>query len=737
MDPPSTLNKINHLNLSYPFADSDGFIWVTSNEGVIRIDKDGGVRKFGLSRGLGTNFATSYFEDCEGNIWLQTDGYIKFFNKAVDIYSKNEGLSLSPVYSIAEDSSHSIWIAQADAMTNMTNNNIYKFNYPLLDRNPDIIPRIMIQGDSLWLAYYGLWLFKIHSGSRPRIYLEKRWLSWHQKKLIFGHDMCLYTDGTPLIDFDGDIYRVSKKGVLQRVIAGTQIFRFLVSGDEMWTGPLGYGITRWRITPLHDSLKSQLIRQYNDIPGLRVLSLSKDSCNNIWAGTLYKGVIKLEKQDDDSFAIRNYDIHNGLPGNEVSRLFIDHTGRIFINTSQGFCLLHTEPDSVRVENLNNKYGFYGSLWDMNETKNGDLWLAAQSGAVRIKTMQAEKKVAPRIFITGMLCNNSPDTSFEGDSKVHSFSYKQDNLSFEFTATSFKNEAEVSYSYQLHSAKDDTSWSQPKKIHQVSFASLSPGRYIFKVKALNTDGQWSKSPAEYNFTITPPYYQTWWFRTTIILLAVGSISGLYRYRLSQVKKLLALRTKISRDLHDEIGSTLSSINILSKISLSNVEKDSAKSSQLLEKIAEQSQSIQQSMSDIVWAIRPDKDKLENMAVRMREYLGQAAEASDLKVEFHIDDHLLKESLTMQQRKDLFLIFKEAVNNAVKYSGGKNIVIFLGKQDHYLKLLVKDDGVGFDPTNITSSSGLKNMRDRARDLNGTLSIQSSLGEGTSVEFIGWTA
>lgn len=733
---PARIDKIHGSPLSYPFTDSDGFVWVTANKDAIRIGEDGTIRKFHLSNGLGTNFATGYFEDCEGNIWLQTDGYIKFFNKAVDIFSKDEGLSLSPVYSIAEDSCHNIWIAQSDGMSNLKENSIYKFNYPHSVRNGEIVPKIMIRGDSLWLAYYGLWLFKIHYGPKPQIHLEREWLSWHQKKLVFGHELCTYRDGTPLVDFDGDIYRLAKKGGLQRIIAGMGIFRFLVSGDELWSGPLGYGISRWRIIPWQDSLRSQLIRRYDDIPGLRVLSISQDRHGNIWAGTLYKGVIEFEKQSKDSFVMRNYDVQNGLPGNEVNRLFIDRAGNLFVNTSHGFCVLRADHDSMNVENLNDKYGFYGNLWDMDESKNGDLWLAAQTGAVRIRKIEHQKNLPPRIFITGILCNDRPDTSFVVENKIRSFSYKQNNLSFEFTATSFKNEAEVLYSYQLQSGASDSTWSQPKRIHQVSFASLSPGHYTFKVKALSTDNQWSKSPAEYSFIIAPPFYETWWFRAAIILLFIGTVSGLYRYRLSQIRRLWALRTRISRDLHDEIGSALTSINILSKVSSVNLAKDTIKTSQLLEQITEQSQDIQQNMSDIVWAIRPDNDKLGKMAIRMREYLGHTAEANDLKVELQIDEKTMKESLSMQQRKDLFLIFKEAVNNAVKYSAAKKIVVFLGQQDHHIRLFVKDDGIGFNPDNITSSSGLKNMRDRAKDLNGILKIQSSEGEGTSVEFIGLT-
>jgi signal transduction histidine kinase len=214
---------------------------------------------------------------------------------------------------------------------------------------------------------------------------------------------------------------------------------------------------------------------------------------------------------------------------------------------------------------------------------------------------------------------------------------------------------------------------------------------------------------------------------------GIVYSIYKYRINQLKKLLAIRTKISRDLHDEVGSTLTSINILSKISQSNLEKDRSKTADLLEKITEQSANMQQSMSDIVWSIHPDKDKIENLVIRMREYLGQTAEPKNILVEFLADEKILKDNLTMQHRRDVFLIFKEAVNNAVKYSQGKKIAVFLGKEDNHIKLSIQDDGLGFHPGAKTSSSGLKNMHDRAKELKGTLHIQSSPGNGTKVELL----
>ena len=271
---------------------------------------------------------------------------------------------------------------------------------------------------------------------------------------------------------------------------------------------------------------------------------------------------------------------------------------------------------------------------------------------------------------------------------------------------------------------------PTPTTSVSFVKLPPGYYTFKVKTRNQASDWSE-PALFSFSITKPFWMHWWFITLCVLAIVFVIYTIFKYRLNQLRKLLAIRTKISRDLHDEVGSTLSSINILSKVSQSNLEKDKGKTSVLLQKITEQSEKIQQSMSDIVWSIRPDNDKLQNLVTRMREYLGQTAEPKNMQVEFSTDEKILNETITMERRQQVFLIFKEAVNNAVKYSQANKLSVFLEKEDHQIKLSVSDDGLGFDTEKISSSNGLKNMRERAKELKGTLHIQSSPGNGAIVE------
>jgi two-component system sensor histidine kinase UhpB len=219
---------------------------------------------------------------------------------------------------------------------------------------------------------------------------------------------------------------------------------------------------------------------------------------------------------------------------------------------------------------------------------------------------------------------------------------------------------------------------------------------------------------------------------MLVLFAGILFNRYKLKkkLEQQNQLLSVRNDIAKDLHDEIGSTLTSIKILSEVSKNNLEKDQQKAFSFLQKITEQSSQMQQGMSDIVWAIKPDNDKLENMLVRMREYASHTLEPKNIETIFIIEEAVLAQSLNMQQRRDFFLIFKEAINNAAKYSQAGKVEITISKETDQLHLRVSDNGIGFDCAKETSSNGLKNMMARAEALKGSVQIHSAPGKGTTV-------
>lgn len=219
---------------------------------------------------------------------------------------------------------------------------------------------------------------------------------------------------------------------------------------------------------------------------------------------------------------------------------------------------------------------------------------------------------------------------------------------------------------------------------------------------------------------------------IVLISVIVISALLinRYRvLNRTRRLMEMermRNTIARDLHDDIGSTLSSINIISQMAL----KDANGSSSHFQRIAQHSSSMMESMSDIVWSINPSNDSLEQVIGKMKEFAAEMLDPLDIEYTFSGEENLQAVKLDVSTRKNLFLIFKEAINNAAKYSSAKSIKIDFRKVNNSIKLRIQDNGKGFEVQNNFTGNGLKNMKERAKNIQGQLSLKSSVGTGTDL-------
>lgn len=199
-------------------------------------------------------------------------------------------------------------------------------------------------------------------------------------------------------------------------------------------------------------------------------------------------------------------------------------------------------------------------------------------------------------------------------------------------------------------------------------------------------------------------------------------------------LLQVRSRLSRDLHDDIGSTLSSINILSRTTQNNLKQaNDEKTKVALDKINERSQRLLDNMSDIIWNINPENDTIEEVMSRMREYATTILEARNIEYTFNFPKEEMNCQLDMQAKNNLYLIFKEAVNNLSKYSGATQASLGLYLTQTDLHLTIADNGIGFNQAEVKHSGGLANMVQRAKEMRGTLSIKSALNSGTTIELI----
>lgn len=284
-----------------------------------------------------------------------------------------------------------------------------------------------------------------------------------------------------------------------------------------------------------------------------------------------------------------------------------------------------------------------------------------------------------------------------------------------------------YYYKLEGADKD--WIQ-NTTQEAVYTYLPGGNYIFKVKCVSPDGVESKIVTSFKIHIDPPVYQEWWFILLVTLALSAIVYYIFLLRSRRRNEREKIRNRIARDLHDDMGSTLSTISILSSMARSKLHNDEVKTSEYINKISDNSLRMMEAMDDIVWAIKPDNDSMQKIVARMREFATNVLESKDIELVFHAAAGINDLKLGMEQRRDFFLIFKEAVNNVAKYSRCKKATIQIGESQGRLALMVKDDGTGFEVSAADGGNGLGNMQKRADALKGRLQVLSRPGEGTQV-------
>ncbi len=277
------------------------------------------------------------------------------------------------------------------------------------------------------------------------------------------------------------------------------------------------------------------------------------------------------------------------------------------------------------------------------------------------------------------------------------------------------------------------WQSFNLTDEVNLINLPPGKYTLEARlgeSLSKQYWFSKT-----LVILPAYYQTLWFRLLIWAAALLFTAYIvYIFWRSKVRKIRAeqqLRTTIASDLHDDIGSTLNSISVYSEIAGHHLNTDAAKAKILLDKMGTASRGMIDTMSDIVWTINPKNDDFENVLKRIQFFAGELLSGKNILLQFELDDRVKKLKLTMQERKNIYLISKEAINNIYKYSGATVATVKFVKDNNYLALTITDNGQGFNINTISGNgNGLTNIKSRAAEIGGQVTISSQASKGTQV-------
>jgi signal transduction histidine kinase len=305
-----------------------------------------------------------------------------------------------------------------------------------------------------------------------------------------------------------------------------------------------------------------------------------------------------------------------------------------------------------------------------------------------------------------------------------------NINIAFTAVNLVDGMQNKYYYKLNDLSKN--WISAGKSRQISFSNLVSGNYSFRVKAQLADNTMSINEATLFFSVETPYYKRWWFIILSTLIAAGIIYAVYLNRIRQLLRVQAIRNSIATDLHDDIGSSLSNINILTELSKAKL-NEPEQAEKFIKRIAEEVNSSNQSLDDIVWSINTMNDSYEQIVARMLRYAGEVFEGANIAYHIDFDESMAHKKLDMEKRKDIYLVFKEAINNIYKHSAASRVEIELKGDQNCFQMIISDNGKGFDHTIPTSRNGVKNMKTRVSKWKGCISISSGTGRGTTLNII----
>jgi signal transduction histidine kinase len=407
----------------------------------------------------------------------------------------------------------------------------------------------------------------------------------------------------------------------------------------------------------------------------------------------------------------------------------DARGRFYFGTTDG--IVEVDPKTGDTWRYTTAEGLaQNEVWSALASRGGDIWFGTIAGISRLDTTRVRPGTSsPRAFITTVRVNGQARLVSElGDEDVSELTLApgERGVAIDFFAFTFAPGERLRFQYRLEGAESD--WSAPTPRRSVDYAHLSSGPYRFLVRAVTLSGETSAAPASVTFRILPPVWQRPWFVVAASALVLALVALFHRYRVAQLVAIERVRTRIATDLHDDIGASLSQIAILSELARGEADTG-VEMGNTLGRIATTARELVESMGDIVWAINPNRDRVGDLLQRMRYFASDTLAGRNIEFSFRAPDAGRDLALATDVRREVLLIFKEAVNNIARHARCSRADIDVRIERDGLVMQVADDGQGLS-TSISRGTGhgLVSMQARASRLKGSLEVNTGPGGGT---------
>ena len=427
--------------------------------------------------------------------------------------------------------------------------------------------------------------------------------------------------------------------------------------------------------------------------------------------------------------MRFYTGSDGLSSNEIWSLAEDRAGHIYAGTARGVDRI--DPASGRITRYSVMDGLApGDIRGALSDRDGSLWFLSNRGLSRFDPVERPQQRAPEVRITGLRVAGSPQPLSEfGEATIGpmKFPSSSNSIQIDYSALDYRSMEQVLYQFQLENSI--AKWSEPAPVTTVHFANLAPGRYRFLVRAIGSEGVVSPVPASVIFAIIPPVWRQWWFLFASVV-AFGAVGYFWlRSRLNRKLAIERVRSRIATDLHDDIGASLARITVMSEMLKTQIGASEAGPQNTLTEIADTSRTLVEGMSDIVWSLDPRRDTLGDVVGRLRAFGSDILEPLGIQWTFLAPDDAVRQKLSPDQRRQLYLIFKEAIHNIARHSQATAAVLRMGQDGHQLWAEIEDNGRGYSHFGETGL-GVRSMRSRAEQLGGIFNITARPEGGTRV-------
>ena len=697
--------------------DKSGILWLGTSLGRGITQLQINRKKFnhvthypGVSNSLSDNVVWSITEDKDGYIWLGTyrgglNKYDKGKNKVVTYkHNPNDPNSIpdNHIRSLAVDNYNNLWVGCFEGGLSMYNRKTGDFvNFKELGLNEDALGSeqildIYIENDSVfWVATYGGGLTKLIFGEKNAV-RYKRFINDPDNKSSLS---------------DNRVYTILE-----------------TKPDVLWIGTFGGGLNKFdKKTEKFTNYKFVSNDPYS-ISDNRVICVFEDSEGILWIGTFGGG---LNKYSEELNHFVRYGEKEGLTSYIVYGIVEDRHKNLWMSTNNGIFKftrddhLFTQYDlSDGIQSLEFSGGAY------YKTRDGEIYFGGING---INSFYPDSinfvSYIPNIVISSIKVLN---TIWRGERNEIVLSHTENFFSFEFASLDYSNPEDCRYAYMLEGFDDDWRYINSKQ-RIAMYTNIAPGDYIFRVIGSNSDGLWNYEGTSIKLTILPPFWQTWWFIVGSIFIILTAIYLISTVRIRNLLSIEKLKTKLAADLHDNIGSGLTEISILSELTSREMNNGFGNSTQNLKSISETSRKLVDNMSDIVWVVNPKKDSLHDLILRLKDSYSEVLTYMGISLKTTNLDKLENVKLPMEYRQNLYLIFKEGINNSLKHSKCKKIFLNVNIRGEILEMVLRDNGIGINGSGKIGN-GLRNMEERARIIGGKLKWKSAPNDGTTIIFIG---